>query len=124
MEVLWHFFFESLAYIVAFRLYVRQRGKAGDFLETADRWKVIVAAVAGAAIGSKLLYWLEDPLRTAQQWSDPRYILGGKSIVGAIAGGTIAVEITKLRAGIHRRTGDLFAVPLARWPFVKTSRGA
>jgi len=111
--VLWHFFFESLAYIVAFRLYLWQRQKTGDFLEGGARWKVIVAAVAGAAIGSKLLYWLEDPLLTAQRWTDVRYILGGKTIVGALAGGTLAVELTKLRAGIQRRTGDLFAVPLA-----------
>ena len=112
-KVLWHFFFESLAYVVAFRLYVRQRQKAGDFLEKGDRWKVIVAAVAGAAIGSKLLYWLEDPLLTVHRWADIRYLLGGKTIVGALAGGTVAVEVTKLRAGIQRRTGDLFAVPLA-----------
>lgn len=111
--MLWHFFFESLAYIVAFRLYLWQRQKTGDFLEGGARWKVIVAAVAGAAIGSKLLYWLEDPLLTAQRWTGVRYILGGKTIVGALAGGTLAVELTKRRAGIQRRTGDLFAVPLA-----------
>jgi len=34
-------------------------------------------------------------------------------VVGAIVGGTVAVEIVKRRMGITRRTGDLFAVPLA-----------
>jgi len=111
--VLWHFVFESLAYVVAFRLYVWQRRQAGDFLETSARWTVIVGAVAGAAIGSKLLYLCEDPYRTAKPWDDFRYLLGGKSMVGALAGGTLAVEWLKRRAGIRRRTGDLFAVPLA-----------
>jgi phosphatidylglycerol:prolipoprotein diacylglycerol transferase len=111
--VRWHFVFESLAYIVAFRLYVRQRGHAGDFLDTNTRWNVIVAAVAGAAAGSKLLYLCENPFQTAHQWTDPHYLLAGKSMVGALAGGTLAVELIKRRAGIRRRTGDLFAVPLA-----------
>ena len=110
--MLWHFFFESLAYIVAFRLYVSQRQKGGDFLETPTRWNVIVAAVAGAAIGSKLLYLCEDPMRTVHQWSNLTYMLGGKTIVGGLLGGTLAVELVKWRTGIRRRTGDLFAVPL------------
>jgi phosphatidylglycerol---prolipoprotein diacylglyceryl transferase len=37
---------------------------------------------------------------------------GGKTIVGALLGGWIAVELTKRLHGIHSRTGDLFAVPL------------
>ncbi len=108
----WHFLFESLAYLVAFRIYVRQRQNTGDFLETQTRWSIIVAAVVGAAIGSKLLYWCEDPLRTAHEWRSVQYLLEGKTIVGALLGGTIAVEFTKWRAGIQRRTGDLFAIPI------------
>ncbi len=109
----WHFIFESLAYVVAFRVYLQAREKEGDFLETAVRWQVIVAAVAGAAIGSRILYWFEDPIRTAQHWTDVRYLLAGKTIVGALAGGTLAVEFIKRRSGVRRRTGDLFVLPLA-----------
>ena len=108
----WHFWFESLAYIVAFRVYVRQRQTTGDFLKAETRWSIIVAAVVGAVIGSKLLYWCEDPIRTAQEWNNLQYLLGGKTIVGALLGGTLAVEFTKWRAGIRRRTGDLFALPI------------
>ena len=107
-----HFWFESLAYIVAFRVYVRRRQETGDFLKTETRWSIIVAAVLGAAIGSKLLYWCEDPIRTAQEWNSLQYLLGGKTIVGALLGGTLAVEFTKRHARIRRRTGDLFALPL------------
>lgn len=109
----WHFVFESLAYCVAFRLYLWERRRAGDFLETGSRWTIVVAAIGGAAIGSKLLFWFEDPGRTLQHWSRLEYLLGGKTIVGALLGGTIAVEWAKRRSGIARRTGDLFAVPLA-----------
>lgn len=109
----WHFLFESLAYIVAFRIYLHQRSAAGDFLDTSHRWTVIVAAAVGAVIGSKILYLAEDPAQTLRRWSDLTYLLGGKTVVGAIAGGTIAVEFVKWRTGITRRTGDLFAIPLA-----------
>jgi phosphatidylglycerol---prolipoprotein diacylglyceryl transferase len=111
--VLWHFLFESLAYFVAFRLYLWERRKAGDFLDTSTRWSIVVAAIGGAVVGSKILFWLEDPARTLDQWNNLEYLLGGKTVVGAILGGTIAVEWTKHRLGIMRRTGDLFAVPLA-----------
>ncbi len=73
----------------------------------------MAAAVAGAAVGSKLLYWLEDPAATLAHWNDPIFLFEGKTIVGALLGGTIAVEWIKRRHGISRRTGDLFAVPLA-----------
>ncbi len=39
--------------------------------------------------------------------------LAGKSIVGAIAGGWLAVEGAKRLRGIECRTGDLLAIPLA-----------
>src|SRR5258708_38903126 len=66
----------------------------------------------GAMVGSKLLYWCEDPALTLAHWRDPAYLIGGKTIVGALIGGLFAVEIAKRLLGITRRTGDLFAVPL------------
>ncbi len=107
-----HFFLESLAYIVGFSLYRREKQRTGDFLAGPDRTSVLLAAVVGAAIGSKLLAWLEDPLFFARHWTDPTVLLGGKTIVGALVGGTLAVEWTKSRLGIVRRTGDLFALPI------------
>ncbi len=108
----WHFIFESLAYLVAFRMYLRARGRSGDFLDHATRWNVVAAAVAGAAVGSKLLFYFEDPRLTLAHWNDAAYLLSGKTIVGALLGGTFAVEFMKWRSGIRRRTGDLFAIPI------------
>ena len=111
--MVWHLLFESLAYLVAFRLYLRERARAGDFLDDSTRWTIVAAAVAGAVFGSKFLYWLEDPARTWQNIANISYLIGGKTVVGALLGGTIAVELVKRRIHITRRTGDLFAVPLA-----------
>lgn len=109
----WHFFFESLAYATAFRIYVSERKNAGDFLDTSTRWNIVIAAIAGAAIGSKLLYCFENPELTAGNWTNLAYLLGGKTMVGGLLGGTIAVELVKWRTGVRRRTGDLFAIPMA-----------
>ncbi len=107
-----HWIFETLAYAVAFRFYLWLRHRNGDAIDASGRWWVIAAAAIGAVIGSKLLYWFEDPQLTLQHLRDPEFLLGGKTIVGALLGGLLAVEWTKTRLGITRRTGDLFALPL------------
>ena len=69
--------------------------------------------MAGGAIGSKLLFWLEDPQLTWHSPHDPAYFVGGKTIVGALALGLISVELTKRYIGLRDSTGDLYAIPLA-----------
>jgi len=107
-----HFVLEALAYFVGYRVYLKQRKHTGDHLSAGHRMWIVAAAIAGAAIGSKLLYWLGDPALTAHHWNDLVYLMAGKTIVGGLIGGLIAVEWIKLRLGILRRTGDLFAIPL------------
>jgi len=60
-----------------------------------------------------VLYWFEDPAATLARWRDPVYLLGGKTIVGALIGGLLCVELAKRLAGETRSTGDLFAAPIA-----------
>lgn len=107
-----HWVLEFLAYTIGFRIYLRQRRKQGDPVSAPVRWSVIAAAAAGAALGSKILYWFEDPWATMAQWRDPAYLLAGKTIIGALIGGLLAVELTKRQLGVQTRTGDLFALPL------------
>jgi phosphatidylglycerol:prolipoprotein diacylglycerol transferase len=108
-----HLVFESLAYTVGFALYARDRRQAGDALRDGDRGSIVVAAILGAAVGSKILGWFEDPAELAQHWRDWQFLMGGKTIVGGLLGGTAAVEWVKARLGITTRTGDLFAIPIA-----------
>jgi len=108
-----HTVFDVLAYSVGFRVFLWQRRRLGDTIDTPARWSVVAAAILGAAIGSKLLFWLEDPAETIAHWNDPVFLLGGKTIVGGLIGGLVGVELEKKWAGLTRRTGDLFAMPLA-----------
>lgn len=107
-----HLIFEAAAYTIAFRIYLVMRRRAGDALDDGNRWWIIAAATMGAMVGSKLLYWCENPALTLAHWREPAYLMSGKTIVGALIGGLFAVELAKQILGIKRRTGDLFAVPL------------
>lgn len=107
-----HWVFETLGYGVGFRVYLWIRARAGDTIADLDRWWVVAAAAVGAVAGSKMLYWLEDPRLTLANWNNLAYLMGGKTIVGALIGALFAVEALKLHLGITARTGDLFAIPL------------
>jgi phosphatidylglycerol:prolipoprotein diacylglycerol transferase len=107
-----HAVFEALGYFVGFRVYLWRRRRQGDAVASQTRWSVIAAAALGGALGSKLLYLLEDPAIWARAAGDPVVLIAGKSIVGGLLGGLIAVEVTKWAIGERRSTGDLFAVPL------------
>jgi phosphatidylglycerol:prolipoprotein diacylglycerol transferase len=99
---------EVLAYSIAFQVYLALKRKFSDVVAPAERWQVIAAAAFGAAVGSRLLGWLEDPTLA---WHAG--FIGGKTIIGALAGGWIAVEAVKTKLGVTIRTGDLLALPLA-----------
>ena len=108
-----HAVFELLAYFVGFRVYLRLRRRSGDVIDAHARWSLVAAAVLGAAVGSRVLFWLEDPAVTLARFDDPAFLFGGKTVVGGLLGGWGAVEMTKRVLGIISRTGDLFAIPLA-----------
>ena len=108
-----HLFFEVLAYFVGFRVYLGLRRHFGDRIPNPLRWAVFAAAVGGAAIGSKVLFWLEDPRLAWQNLHNPIYFISGKTIVGALLGGLVAVETMKRTIGLKQSSGDLYAIPLA-----------
>jgi phosphatidylglycerol:prolipoprotein diacylglycerol transferase len=97
---------------VGFLVYRKLKARFGDPVDDGVRWSVIAAAALGSVIGSKVLYWLEDPSLVIHNWSNPAVLLGGKTIVGGLVGGLIAVEWVKRRMGETQCTGDLFAVPM------------
>ncbi len=107
-----HPVFETLAYIAAFAVYRRARRREQDPLDDHQRWNILAAAAVGALIGSRLLGVFEQAPRlrpfTWQAFLTP----GGKTIVGALLGGWLMVEMAKRLMRIRSRTGDLFAVPL------------
>jgi prolipoprotein diacylglyceryltransferase len=76
------------------------------------RWWVIGAAMIGGFVGSRILSAFENPLFLEDHSIRPQLLLGGKTIVGGLVGGLIAVESVKRLRGIRVATGDLLALPL------------
>ena len=99
-----HAIFEGLAYLVALIAYFWLRRQSEDPISHNERWWVIAAAIAGAAVGSTLLAYAGAPFASSQS--------PGKTIVGGLVGGWLAVEWIKKIRRVSIHTGDLFALPL------------
>lgn len=106
--------FEALAYAVGFRTFLWTRKQVAPHAFSHDdhvAW-VAVGAIVGAALGAKLAFWLDDPLNAFRDFPDPANLIAGKSIVGALLGGLVGVELAKKIAGVRNSTGDAFVLPL------------
>lgn len=104
-----------LAYAVGMRVFLRERRRlAPPGLRDGERSLMVgVGAICGAAIGAKLSFWFDDPLAAFAHFPDWRHLLEGKSIVGALLGGLLGVELAKHMTGVTSSTGDAFVRPLA-----------
>jgi phosphatidylglycerol:prolipoprotein diacylglycerol transferase len=108
-----HLFFEWLALATGVQLYRWQRRRARQpALLQPGSFAVVVGCILGAAIGNKLVFWIEMPHLWASSVPDWRLVASGQSIVGGLLGGLLGVEIAKKLAGITRSTGDQFILPL------------
>jgi prolipoprotein diacylglyceryltransferase len=102
---------ETLGCFLAFRLYLALRRRTGDPLPSDRRLVLLAAATVGAALGSKLLAlaYNPGPVLAHPDW---RLLTAGKTIVGGLLGGLVAVELAKRRIGETTPTGDLYVFPL------------
>lgn len=106
-----HFLFESLAYAVAFRLMLRN--VKTEAIAFSQRTSVIVGGLVGALIGAKGLVLLQHIDLLGQDWRQLLLLfLQGKTVVGAMLGGLVGVELTKRWIGLKQSTGDAFVDPL------------
>lgn len=105
-----HAVFEVLAYLLAGQLFWLLRRRGADPLDTRMRLSVVAGALLGAGLGAKALHFLTlVPVVHEVGWLP---VLAGKSILGAILGGHLGVEVAKKLVHERRRTGDLFVFPL------------
>jgi phosphatidylglycerol---prolipoprotein diacylglyceryl transferase len=95
--------------VLVFYLAARRRRLATEGMR-----HVALAGLCGGVVGAKLTEWGLAHWQTLASHPgamlDPR--LGGRTIIGGVLAGWLAVEIAKWRLGIRRSTGDLFALAL------------
>jgi phosphatidylglycerol---prolipoprotein diacylglyceryl transferase len=88
-------------------------------LPPASRQALRIAAIGGAIAGAYGLQLVADlcgfsaPLPPAARGNGDDLPLGGRTVLGGLLGGWLAVEIGKRIAGIRAATGGDFALPLA-----------
>jgi phosphatidylglycerol:prolipoprotein diacylglycerol transferase len=111
-----HDVFSVAGILVGLAIYwweLRRRG----WLEPTIIW-ISLAALLGAAFGARLITVWERPQVFAAFTSLPVTLAieqSGKSLIGALAGGYLAIAVAKRSFGYTRTTGDAyaFAIPVA-----------
>jgi len=104
-----HLFTDYLSLLVGFQLYLNFNKNT---LPIQYRFTYIIGALLGALIGARVLALLANPALFLEHLSLV-IIFSNKTIIGAIVGGIIGIEIAKKISGITRRTGDGIVIPLA-----------
>lgn len=106
-----HLILEYLAFFIAFRYYVYLRKGVDDAISSANRLSIILGAVIGALIGSRLVGFLENPEVSISK-ENLIQLLNTKTIMGGLFGGLLGVELSKKIIGEPRSSGDLFTFPI------------
>ncbi len=111
-----HDFFTALGLLAGLIVYYIEL-KRRDMLEHKIVW-ISIAAIIGGGIGARLSVIWEHPTYYTTVAGVPLsyyFAHSGKSIIGGIAGGYLAIFLSKKAFGYTRSTGDCYApaIPLA-----------
>jgi prolipoprotein diacylglyceryltransferase len=88
------------------------RKKQGDVIRTSNRTWVIIGAIFGALVGSRLIGGLEDPPQITKADNILLYFYQNKTVLGGFLGGLAGVEIVKKIINEKQASGDLFVYPM------------
>jgi prolipoprotein diacylglyceryltransferase len=83
----------------------------GDLLD-GGRFAVLLGCIFGAALGNKLVFWIEMPHLLPLYWNKPEVWFAGQSMVGGLLGGLLGVELAKKLSDVRHSTGDAFVFPI------------
>lgn len=107
-----HLILEYAAFFIGFRYYVFQKKRTEDLISGSNRLSIIIGAVFGALIGSRVMGYLEHPTVIADLRTLLFSLLSVKTIMGGLFGGLLGVEISKKIIGERHSSGDLFTFPI------------
>jgi len=111
-KILLHVVFEVLAFFIGFRYFLWLRKKRGDAIKTPNRTWIIIGAIIGALIGSRLIGGLENPTQITKENNLLFYFYQNKTVLGGFLGGLTGVEIVKKIIKEKGASGDLFVYPI------------
>jgi len=95
-----------------YRWLQQRAGVSVGVLLNGGRFAVLLGCIFGAAIGNKLVFWIEMPNLLPLYWNKPEVWFAGQSMVGGLLGGLLGVELAKKISGVRHSTGDAFVFPI------------
>lgn len=106
----WHYLFELLAFFIGIRLYYFLRKGIQDPISDENRLWILLGAMFGALLGSRVIAILEEPESLANLSFS--ILFQSKTIVGGLLGGLIGVELIKKVIGVRIASGDVYVIPI------------
>ena len=97
---------------IGFRYFLYLRKGKGDQIQSSQRLWIIIGAIFGALIGSRLVGGLENPAELVKAPNPLIYFYTNKTVVGGFLGGLFGVELVKKIIGEKQSSGDLFTYPM------------
>jgi phosphatidylglycerol---prolipoprotein diacylglyceryl transferase len=110
--ILWHTITETLGIFVGFRYFLYLRKRSVDSIDSNNRIWIIIGAIFGSLIGSRLIGGLEDITTLQNAFNKPLYFYQNKTVVGGFVGGLFGVELMKKLIKEPQPSGDLFTYPM------------
>lgn len=110
--ILIHPILEWIGIFVGMRLYSFLKRNKKSSLTTIQGFSIIIGALLGALLGSKLVGTLENPKEFLAAEIPFLYLWTSNTIVGGLAFGLVGVEVAKKIIGYKESTGDLMVFPL------------
>ena len=111
-QILWHSLAEPVSIFIGFRYYLYLRKKQGDLINSQKRLWILVGAIFGAVLGSRLVGGFENPPAVFASDNPLLYIYENKTVLGGFLGGLFGVELIKRAINEKQSSGDLFTYPI------------
>lgn len=112
VKILLHTIFETAAFFIGFRYFIYLRKRQGDTIRSSNRVWILIGAIFGAVIGSRLIGGLENITELNNAFNKWLYFYQNKTVVGGFLGGLAGVELTKKFIHEKHSSGDLFTYPM------------
>lgn len=112
MPILLHGIIEFAAYFIGFRYFLYLRKKQADSITTTNRLWILIGAIFGSILGSRIVGGLEDPEQLKMTDNVFLYFYQNKTVLGGFLGGLFGVELIKKMIGEKNSSGDLFTYPM------------
>ncbi len=106
----YHYIFETLAFIIGVRLYYYYKKGILDPISDENRLWIMLGAMLGALIGSRVIAVLETP--EVLHHLSFSVLYQSKTIVGGLLGGLFGVELIKKIIGVNIASGDIYVIPI------------